>query len=129
LVDAAGTDRMLSGLGDQPARTHMRRFGLAGFTTGCGCVAPNLCRQLLAAIKDGDDARAAEIEALFLPLEDLRNGHGPITVLHAAVELAGIAPTGPVIPLLTEVDAALREPIRTAAKELLEADATATRTS
>jgi len=121
LIDAAGVERMLSGLGDQPALTHMRQFGLSGFTTGCGCVAPRLCMELLAAIRAGDDEQAVQIQRQFAPLEDLRNAHGPITVLHAAVSLAGIAEMGPVTPLLSPVDAALHDAIRHAASDLLRA--------
>lgn len=119
LVDAAGAERMLSGLGDQPALVHLRDFGLAGFTTGCGCVAPRLCMKLLTAIRSGDNDQAVEIQRQFAPLEDLRNEHGPITVLHAAVSLTGIAEMGPVLPLLSAVQPQLHDSIRVAAKELL----------
>lgn len=122
LADAAGTERMLSGLGDQPALVHLRDFGLAGFTTGCGCVAPRLCMELLAAIRAGNDDRASEIQRKFAPLEDLRNEYGPITVLHAAVSLAGIAEMGPVLPLLTAVDPQLHDAIESAAKQLLSSE-------
>src|SRR4029450_1257780 len=34
--------RVVSGMGERPAVQHMRQFGLPGFTTGSGCVAPSL---------------------------------------------------------------------------------------
>lgn len=123
LVDAAGTHRMLSGLGDQPAPTHMRDFGLASFTTGCGCVAPRLCQRLLSAIRDDHTELVASILRKFAPLEDLRNRYGVITVLHEAFRLAGIADTGPILPLLAPVEPAYHEAIRVAAEDLLQADA------
>jgi hypothetical protein len=43
----------------------------------------------------------------------------PILVLHHAVALAGIADTGPVLPLLTELPSELLPGIEKAAKELL----------
>jgi dihydrodipicolinate synthase/N-acetylneuraminate lyase len=120
LVDAAGPERMLSGLGDQPAPVHMRQFGLASFTTGCGCLAPRSCMALLSAIRSGDDRRVTEIIEQFAPLEDLRNRLGPITVLHEAVSQAGIADMGPIIPLLSPIDSRHYDAIHRTAKELLQ---------
>ena len=54
-----------------------------------------------------------------MALEDLRNAHSPILVLHHAVELAGIAQTGPVLPLLTALPDKLLPKIEKAAKALL----------
>ncbi|MFP6675030.1 MAG: dihydrodipicolinate synthase family protein, partial [Pirellulaceae bacterium] len=90
LVDTVGASRVVSGIGEQPAISHMRDFGLAGFTSGCVCVAPRLSMQMLQAIKGGDLAKADEIRQIFSPLEDLRNSINPIRVLHSAVTLTGI---------------------------------------
>jgi dihydrodipicolinate synthase/N-acetylneuraminate lyase len=122
LIDAVGADRMLSGMGEQPAIVHMRDFGLAGFTTGCGCIAPRLSMNLLHAIQSKNYTQAERICAEFAPLEELRNRYGPITILHAAVTLAGIADTGPVLPLLSAADSRFHEEIRTRANELLAAN-------
>ena len=111
---------MLSGLGDQPALVHMDQFGLGGFTTGTGCVAPRMSATLLAAIRSGDHDRAEEIRQAFLPLEDLRNAWGPITVLHEAVQAAGIAATGPVTPLLCEPNDEQSEAIAAATQQVLQ---------
>ena len=47
------------------------------------------------------DWAAAEASApTFMPLEDVRDAWGPARVLHAAVELAGIASTGPIPPFV-----------------------------
>ena len=45
-----------------------------------------------------DYQEAENIRSRFLPLEDRRDQWGPARVLHAAVELAGIATTGPIPP-------------------------------
>ncbi len=119
LVDAVGPSLIVSGIGEQPALPHLREFGLAGYTSGCVCVAPRLSMQMLRAIKAGDFATAERIQSIFRPLEDLRNAINPIRVLHTAVGLAGIAEMGPIIPLLSEVNAADRPAIKDAATRLL----------
>jgi phytoene synthase len=74
--------------------------------------------QLTNILRDvGQDAR--DTGRIYLPLEDLRNAHSPILVLHHAVALAGIADTGPVLPLLTSLSGELIAPIDEAAKSLL----------
>ena len=63
------------------------------------------------------------LRELFMPLEDLRDGISPLRVLHAAVHLAGIADTGPLLPYLSNVtDAKQLADIERAAKALLAAD-------
>jgi dihydrodipicolinate synthase/N-acetylneuraminate lyase len=119
LVDPA---LVISGIGEQPAIVHLRDFGLGGFTTGCGCVAPRLSQRMLAAIRRQDWAEAERIRQVFEPLETLRNSYSPIRVLHEAVAAAGIAATGPLQPLLDNVEETHRPPIAIAAKALLAAD-------
>ena len=118
LVDTVGASLIVSGIGEQPAISHLREFGLVSYTSGCVCVAPRLSMQMLRAIKVGDFATAERIQAVFGPLEDLRNAINPIRVLHTAVGLAGIAEMGPIIPLLSEVSAADRPAIKEAAMKL-----------
>lgn len=123
LVGMVDPRMIISGIGEQPAITHLRDFGLGGFTTGCGCVAPRLSQMLLQAIRRGDWAEARRIRGIFEPLEDLRNALSPIRVLHAAVAAAGIAATGPLQPLLSPIEDAHRPAIAAAAQSLLQADA------
>jgi dihydrodipicolinate synthase/N-acetylneuraminate lyase len=118
LIDPA---TIISGIGEQPAIVHLRNFGLGGFTTGCGCVAPALSQTMLGAIRRRDWDEAESIRKVFEPLEDLRNGINPIRVLHEAVAAAGIAPTGPLLPLLSAVEEEHRPAIAVAAKALLAA--------
>ncbi|MEO1961836.1 MAG: TIM barrel protein, partial [Paracoccus sp. (in: a-proteobacteria)] len=95
---------IVSGIGEQPAIIHVNSFGVNSFTSGCVCVAPNLSTKMLQALKGGNLDAAESIRRTFAPLEDLRNDINPIRVLHAAVAEAGIAETGPILPLLDEVD-------------------------
>ncbi len=119
LVNVVPASMIISGIGEQPAIIHMKQFGVAGFTSGCVCVAPNRSTQMMAAIQSGDLAEAEAIRGKFSLLEDLRNAIHPIRVLHAAVERAGIALTGPICPLLSGVDEEEGERIGAAALSLL----------
>ncbi len=119
LVDAFGPERIVSGIGEQPARVHMQEFELAGFTAGCVCVAPRLSMDLLHALKSGDNETAEQIRRTFEPLEDLRNSINAVRVLHAAVTLAGVADMGPMLPLLSDLDACDYQRVKQAASELL----------
>lgn len=118
LTSRVSPDRIVSGIGEQPAIAHLRKFGLAGFTSGCVCVAPRLSANMLAALAAGSDDEAAAIRETFQGLENLRNEHGPIPVLHHAVQLAGIADTGPMLPLLAELPGEIQQQIKRAAEAL-----------
>lgn len=113
---------IVSGIGEQPAIVHLRDFGLGGFTTGCGCLAPAVSQALLAAIRRGDWAEAERLRAIFEPLEQLRNAINPIRVLHEAVAGAGIAATGPILPMLDPVEERHRAAIAAAARALVAGD-------
>jgi dihydrodipicolinate synthase/N-acetylneuraminate lyase len=119
LVDVVDPRGIMSGIGEQPAIIHLRDFGLGGFTSGCVCVAPKLSMDTLRSIQKGEYDRAEALRKIFEPLEDLRNGVNPIRVLHEAVRLAGIADTGPALPLLTNLEPAHHAAVEKAAKDLL----------
>ncbi|RYE84773.1 MAG: dihydrodipicolinate synthase family protein, partial [Hyphomicrobiales bacterium] len=111
---------IVSGMGERPAVAHLSQSGLNGFTSGSVCIAPAMSQGILLALKAGDVARANALREKFLPLEDLRDGHSPLRVLHAAVAAAGVAETGPLLPFLdTITDADLLARIAAAAKALL----------
>ena len=120
LVRCVDPRKIISGIGEQPAIIHLRDFGLGGFTSGCVCVAPRLSQSMLAAMTRADWTEADRIRLLFKPLEDLRNGINPIRVLHEAVDAAGIARTGPLLPLLTCVDPKDKPAIAAAARALIQ---------
>ncbi|HAP08624.1 MAG TPA: dihydrodipicolinate synthase family protein [Planctomycetaceae bacterium] len=118
LVDPA---LICSGIGEQPAIVHLRKFGLTGFTSGCVCVNPGLSQRMLKAVLAGELPLAESIRQTFRPLEDLRNEINPIRVLHEAVALAGIAETGRHLPLLSGVPQSAVPRIQAAAANLLQA--------
>ncbi|QDV24966.1 dihydrodipicolinate synthase family protein [Aureliella helgolandensis] len=109
---------VVSGIGEQPAIIHMRDFEIANFTSGCVCVNPALSMKMMRAIQSQDFDTAETIRQQFTGLENLRNGINPIRVLHRAVELAGIAETGPMFPLLSEIDPAQTTLVANAAEQL-----------
>jgi 4-hydroxy-tetrahydrodipicolinate synthase len=113
---------VVSGMGEKPAVVHLRDRGLPGFTTGSGCVAPALSAALLAAATAGRWNDADGLRQVFLPLETLRDDWGPARVLHAAVEDAGIAATGPIPPFVSELTDTSRIVIRDAVGVLAAAE-------
>lgn len=118
VLDVAPADIVVSGIGEQPAIIHMRDFGVGSYTSGCVCVAPKLSMDMLRAIQAKDYVQAETIREVFRPLEDLRNGIQPIRVLHHAVKAADIADTGPMQPLLGELEASQEQSIAAASKDL-----------
>ena len=119
LVDAVDPALIVSGMGEQPVMTQWQSFGLRAFTSGCVCIAPGRSQEMLEALREGDLARAAEIRKQFDLLEQVRNAYGPIAVLHHAVALAGVAHTGPSLPLLAELAPEVQNQIAAAACSLL----------
>jgi dihydrodipicolinate synthase/N-acetylneuraminate lyase len=94
---------VVSGIGEQPAVIHLRDFEVGSFTSGCVCVNPSKSMDMLGLLRDARWEEAEAVREQFVGLEDLRNAINPIRVLHRAVELAEIAETGPMLPLLGEL--------------------------
>ncbi|MEM9364706.1 MAG: dihydrodipicolinate synthase family protein [Planctomycetota bacterium] len=111
VINVFPKERLVSGIGEQPAIVHLNQFGITGFTSGCVCVAPSRSMAMLRAIQSGDLGAAESIRQYFRPLEYLRDSIHPIRVLHAAVQHAGIAVTGEIQPMLSDVDAATQSRI------------------
>jgi dihydrodipicolinate synthase/N-acetylneuraminate lyase len=127
LVNCVDRSKIISGIGERPAIDHLTKFGLQAFTSGSVCVAPGLSMALLRAVKRNDLKEAERIRSLFIALEDQRDRHSPLRVLHEAVRLAGISNTGPMQPYLTGFgDQAILGAIEKAAKDLLTAERSAT---
>lgn len=112
------SDIVVSGIGEQPAITHLRDFDIVSFTSGCVCVNPAKSLRMLRMIQASQFEEADIIRQEFCPLEDLRNNINPIRVLHRAVELAGISNTGPMMPMLGELTPSQTAEIGAAAGEL-----------
>ncbi len=114
---------VVSGIGERPAIAHLRNFGLPGFTTGSGCIAPRLTQKLFEACARADWAAAETIRARFIPHEDLRDAWGPAKVLHESVALAGIAASGPVSPFISALSETQATQLGPVARALLTANA------
>jgi len=119
LVQTVDPALIVSGIGEQPAIVHWQKFGVKAYTSGCVCVAPRRSQEMLLALQAGDFAKAESIREGFNSLETLRNSHGPIPVLHHAVSLAGIAATGPALPLMKNLGQDLLDVIRPVAESTL----------
>ena len=119
LKDALGAEMIVSGIGEQPALPHMQKFDVTAFTSGCVCVAQALSMHMLRLIQTGDYVAAEQVRRIFKPLEDLRNGINPVRVLHSAVAGAGIADTGPLLPMMSPVNESEAEEIAGVATNLL----------
>ena len=123
LLERVDGERVVSGIGERPAIVHMNRFGLPGFTTGSGCIAPSLTSALFDACARRDWDAAEALRALFLPLEGRRDALGPARVLHAATELASLAKAGPIPPFVTALAEDQRAGLEPIARELMKLDA------
>ena len=124
LCQAVDRSIIVSGIGERPVIAHFSTFGIGAFTSGSVCVAPRASDAIRVALQAGDLTEAARIREAFLPLEDLRDEISPLRVLHAAVSLAGIAETGPALPMLSDLDRDASERVRQAAKALASYDRT-----
>src|SRR5437867_6000681 len=113
---------VISGIGERPAVVHLRDWKLPGFTTGSGCIAPRLSQMLFEACTRPNFDEAEALRSEFISLEDLRDEWGPAKVLHAAVELAGIAQTGEIAPYVSGLSEEQRLLLETVASELKKLD-------
>jgi 4-hydroxy-tetrahydrodipicolinate synthase len=119
LVKRVDRRKVISGIGERPAVAHLRHWGLPGFTTGSGCLAPTLSAAVYSACRAADYGRAQRLCSRFMGLEDLRDEWGPARVLHHALEFAGIARTGPIPPFVSELSQEQRNRTRSVVQELL----------
>ena len=122
ILDQVDRKLVVSGMGERPAIVHLRDFGLAGFTSGCVCIAPGIAMLLLKAMQRKDWEEAEHLRALFMPLEECRIRLHLIRVLHEALTLSGIADMGPILPMLSNIDAKHHAEIRTLALALKDAE-------
>ncbi|MEI6003182.1 dihydrodipicolinate synthase family protein [Paraburkholderia bengalensis] len=122
LLENVSPARVISGMGERPALTHVREFGLAAWTTGSGCIASHAVMGLLAAAKAGRMDEAQRLYNAFMPLETLRDNISLIRVLHDAVTFAGVAGMGAMLPLLSQTPVEHHAAVAQAARELLAFD-------
>jgi dihydrodipicolinate synthase/N-acetylneuraminate lyase len=119
LIKRVDRGKVISGIGERPAVIHLRQWGLPGFTTGSACLAPTLSAAVFSACCASDYAEADRIRSRFLDVEDLRDAWGPARVLHHALELAGIARTGPIPPFVSELSPGQKTRLAPVVQELL----------
>jgi dihydrodipicolinate synthase/N-acetylneuraminate lyase len=122
LVEVVDPRLIVSGIGEQPAITHLTRFQINGFTSGCVCIRPDLSQKMLYAINNGQLNIAEIIRKTFKSLENLRNEINPIRVLHEAVASTKIGNTGPTLPLMSPLDPSDAARVKTCAEELSNSD-------
>jgi len=120
LLQRVDRQYVISGIGERPAIIHMRDWGLPGFTTGSGCIAPRLTQMLFEACVRKDYATAENLRSQFISLEDLRDQWSPAKVLHHATESAGIAITGAIPPYLSPLSTEQQAVISPVARALFE---------
>jgi len=119
LLQRVDRSRVISGIGERPAVVHLRDWGLSGFTTGSGCIAPSQSAAILRACVQKDFLTAERVREQFLALEDIRDAWGPARVLHHAVELAGIAETGTIPPFVSALSSEEQQRIKPVAQALV----------
>lgn len=113
---------VISGIGERPAVVHLQHFGLPGFTTGSGCLAPGLSNAQFQACTASHWAAAESARSRFMPLEDKRDAWGPARVLHAALDVAGVSATGPIPPYVSPLNDGQRAELAPVARDLLAAE-------
>jgi 4-hydroxy-tetrahydrodipicolinate synthase len=104
LLDLIGTaDRLIDGTGELTI-VGSSKFGIKGYTSGSGLIAPHLSMALLDAVKRGDRAEIEALSAPFAAFEGARATYSAIPVVHDAVRFLGIADTGPIGPFFESID-------------------------
>jgi 4-hydroxy-tetrahydrodipicolinate synthase len=115
-------DQLIDGAGEV-AIVRNSKFGIKGYTSGSGLLAPHLSMALLHAVQRGDRSAIETLSRPFEAFEAVRATYSAIPVVHAALSLAGIAETGPMEPFFESTfDQAATEHITRVAKELMHAN-------
>lgn len=112
-----------SGMGETPIADHIGQRGLATFTSGAVCIAPAACNEILRLYRNGDHAEADLLNRPFLEFERLRMRFGGIQVLHDAVGMAGLGDFGPMLPMMTNLQAEARAIVAPVVKQIVQAEA------
>jgi dihydrodipicolinate synthase/N-acetylneuraminate lyase len=125
VLGAIGTENIASGMGETPIHDHLGQRRLTTYTSGAVCIAPAAASQLLALYKGGRAPEAAELSRPFLEFERVRAELGGIQVLHDGLRLSGIADTGPLMPMVSNLPAEKLAPVRAVVEALKVAEARA----
>jgi 4-hydroxy-2-oxoglutarate aldolase len=92
-------------------------LGAVGGVAALANVAPALCLELLAAFREGERERAAELQLRIVGLNNLVTREGGVPGLKAALDILGLAGGPPRPPLLAAAEP-LRQRLRDALEEL-----------
>lgn len=123
VLAAIGKDRVASGMGETPIHDHLARRALTTYTSGAVCIAPLAAMDLLSLYRQGRGSEALELSRPFLHFEKVRADLGGLQVLHDGVRVAGIADTGPLMPMVSNLPPEKLGPVREAVDALKAAEA------
>jgi 4-hydroxy-tetrahydrodipicolinate synthase len=103
LLELTGAaERIIDGSGEKTIVGNAP-FGLRGYTSGSGLIAPHLSMGIFDAVKRGDLKLAESLYEAFRPFDALRGLYSPIVTVHDGVRCAGIADTGPIGPFFEPI--------------------------
>jgi 4-hydroxy-tetrahydrodipicolinate synthase len=124
LLELVGSaERIIDGSGEKTIPGNSK-FGIKGYTSGSGLLAPHISMALLEAVKQGDRSVVEKLSRHFEAFDAARANYSAIPVVHAAVRLAGIADTGPMGPFFdSDYDEKDTAEIARVAKDLMNANA------
>lgn len=122
VVSAIGTEYLASGMGETPIHDHLGERKLTTYTSGAVCIAPTAASELLALYKAGRAAEAFELSRPFLEFEKIRLDLGGLQVLHDGVHLSGVADTGPLMPMVSNLPVDKLPPVEAAVAALKAAE-------
>lgn len=118
VLSAIGAEHLASGMGETPIHDHLGQRKLTTYTSGAVCVAPFAASELLTLYNTGRAAEALELSQPFLKFEKVRMDLGGLQVLHDGLRLSGIADTGPLMPMVSNLPADRLQPVKTAVDAL-----------
>lgn len=118
VLSAIGTDHLASGMGETPIHDHLGLRKLTTYTSGAVCIAPVAASELLTLYKTGRAAEALELSRAFLEFEKIRLDLGGLQVLHDGLRLSGIADTGPLMPMVSNLPVEKLKPVQAAVDAL-----------
>ena len=122
VLSAVGTDHLASGMGETPIHDHLGQRKLTTYTSGAVCIAPMAASELLTLYKTGRAAEALELSQPFLEFEKVRIDLGGLQVLHDGLRLSGIADTGPLMPMVSNLPVEKLKPVQAAVDALKTAE-------
>jgi dihydrodipicolinate synthase/N-acetylneuraminate lyase len=125
VLQAIGPEHVASGMGETPIHDHLGMRKLTTYTSGAVCIAPAAASELHALYKAGHSAEALELSRSFLDFEKVRLALGGLQVLHDAIRVSGIADTGPLMPMVSNLPLNTLQPVLAAVQALKKAESQA----